>query len=86
MLLTYRLLFGLVVCIGISEAFTADRTPRCEHVRQQLLLTKQQHEPEFAKQIVKTVGVVFTLGTILAFNAGDAFASAPPPDVCKSIT
>lgn len=83
--LMYRLIFALVVCVGISDAFTANRTPfgsrGCEGVQ----LAK--HEPEFAKQIVKTIGVL-TLGSILAFNAGDASASAPPPDASmrKSIS
>jgi hypothetical protein len=86
MSLTYRLIFALVVCVGISNAFTANPTPfcsrRCEHVQ----LAK--HEPEFVKQIVKTIGIL-TLGSFLAFNAGDAFAaSVPPPDasICKSIS
>jgi hypothetical protein len=68
--LTYRLISALVVCVGISDAFTANRSPVLPKAPVQLA----KHEPEFVKQIVKTIGVL-SLGSILALNAGDASAS-----------
>jgi hypothetical protein len=78
MTLTYRLTFALVVCVGISDALTANnRTPVFPKAPPPIVvqLAKHKHEPVFVQQIVKTIGVL-SLGSILALNAGDASASA----------